>query len=41
MRFGQQVDLEKDRLGNWHLVSFDVTGSHPVNGHILYYRSNE
>jgi hypothetical protein len=37
-RFGQQVDLEQDGAGNWHLASFDVTGSHPLNGKILYYR---
>jgi hypothetical protein len=36
-RFGEQVDLVRDNDGNWHLVSFDVTGSNPLIGHILYY----
>ncbi len=40
-RFGQQVDLERDGTGNWHLVSFDVTGSNPLIGNILYYRANQ
>jgi hypothetical protein len=40
-RFGQQVDLERDGTGNWHLVSFDVIDSYPLNGNILYYRTHQ
>jgi hypothetical protein len=39
-RFGEQVDLLRDSDGNFHLVSFDVTGSNPLVGRILYYRSS-
>jgi len=37
-RFGEQVDLERDASGQWHLVTFDVLGSSPLQGRILYYR---
>ena len=37
-RFGQQVDLERDASGGWHLVSFDVVRGNPLSGNILYYR---
>ncbi len=39
-RFGEQVDLVRDRAGNWHLVSFDVRSPNPLSGAILYYRKS-
>ena len=39
-RFGEQVDLERDREGGWHLVSFDITSTSPLSGNILYYRAD-
>jgi len=38
-RFGQQVDLERDAMGQWHLVTFEVLNVSPLTGNILYYRS--
>jgi len=37
-RFGEQVDLERDAAGQWHLVTFDVVRANPLAGNILYYR---
>ena len=38
-RFGEQVDLEQDPSGQWHLVTFEVLTPSPLSGNILYYRT--
>ena len=38
-RFGEQVDLEQDPSGQWHLVTFEVLTPSPLSGNISYYRT--
>ncbi len=37
-RFGERVNLKRDASCQWHLVTFDVLGSSPLQGRILYSR---